>query len=616
MDKNTVLAIVLSTLVIVITFAVSPLILRNKNQTTNEQTVAEETVQTQENEQTTEEIENLPEISEVIESEKVDEESKEQIEEEIITITTNLAEIKLTNKGGDILSYKLTNHIDTDTKEGIQISDNVSELNRTCALSLGPVDTKILNENFKITKENDYSYLFTKNVVLNGKKYILGKRYSFKNDEYVFKLDVLIHSESGEGIDNEGVAYTIRTAPQIGPHYNAKQDRYEYRQFVAYNGSKYKKINLGSGQSLKRYDKDFIWAGIGGKYFVELIIPSQSEIVNAGFYDSIVENGNSDAQAFIERKAFTESDVNDTYYMYFGPRNEKDLKRYNVAENNAWGIGGKKVTQCLQTSGWLTWLENILKWCLELLHKIIKNWGVCIILLTIILKLAMFPLSRKQSMSTLKMQKLQPQIQKVQEKYKDDQQRMQQEMSKIYQEAGYNPASGCLPLILQFLILFAMYNLFNNYFEFRGSMFIPHWIEDLSKGDSVVTFGFNIPLLGNQLRILPIIYVATQLLYGKVTQYGGAAQGQNGASMKFMTYGMPIIFFFLFYNAPSGLLLYWTVSNAFQMVQQVIINRMMADKRSEMNVEDAQKDKKLPPKAKAKLKGRNKSSNKKFNKKL
>lgn len=599
MDKNTIWAIVLSTLVIIATFAVSPLIFKNKN--VEEQTSIE---QVAESEEKTEENKEIPEISEVIKSEEnKTEDLSEKIDEEIITINTNIAEIKITNKGGDILSYKLKNHIDTDTKDGIEISDNVSNFNRTCSLALGPVDTKILNDNFKVTKENDYSYLFTKNVNIGGKKYILGKRYTFKDDEYVFKLDILIHSENGEGLDNEGVAYTIRTSPQIGPHYNPKQDRYEYRQFVAYNGSKYKKINLGTGQSLKRYDKDFIWTGIGGKYFIELIIPSQSEIINSGFYTTVVDNNDySNAQALIERKAFKESDVSDTYYMYFGPRNEKDLKRYNVSENNGWGIGGKKITQCLQTSGWLSWLENILKWCLELLHKFIKNWGICIILLTILLKLAMFPLSKKQSMSTLKMQKVQPQIQKIQEKYKDDQQRMQQELSKIYQEAGYNPMSGCLPMIFQFLILFAMYNLFNNYFEFRGSMFIPHWIEDLSKGDSVVTFGFNIPLLGNQLRILPIIYVATQLLYGKITQYGGATQGKSGASMKFMTYGMPIIFFFLFYNAPSGLLLYWTVSNAFQMIQQVFINKMMAKKQSEMKNEVADSSKKLPLKAKAKIK--------------
>ena len=459
--------------------------------------------------------------------------------------------------------------------------------------------------------------MFTKPVMVDGKKYIVGKRYSFKDDEYVFKLEVLIHSDDGTGMNNNGVAYTIRTAPQIGPHFNAKRDRYENRQFVTFNGSKYKKIILGQNQGLKSFDKDYLWAGIAGKYFVELVIPSASETMGSAYYTTIIEqNDYANAQALLTRKAFTGSDVSDTYYMYFGPRNDKELKRYNVAETNGWGIGGKKVSNCLQSNQMLSWLEAILKVCLEFMHKFIKNWGVCIIILTILLKLVMFPLSKKQSLSTLKMQQLQPKIQAIQAKYANDQQKQQQELSKVYQEAGYNPASGCLPMIFQFLVLFAMYNLFNNYFEFRGSMFIPGWIPDLSVGDSVFEWEKDIFLISsftaNNLRILPIIYVATQLLYGKITQYGGAAQGQNSVSMKFMTYGMPLMFFFLFYNAPSGLLLYWTVSNIFQMIQQIIINKMMEQKKAEI-ANGGDPNKKLPPKAKAKAK---KTNTKNVSKKL
>ena len=152
-------------------------------------------------------------------------------------------------------------------------------------------------------------------------------------------------------------------------------------------------------------------------------------------------------------------------------------------------------------------------------------------------------------------------------------------MAKIYKESGYNPMRGCLPMGVQFLILFAMYNLFNNYFEFRGASFIPGWISDLSSGDSIHTFKFTLPFLGNQLRILPIIYLISQLLFGKITQNGGtAAAGSTQAQMNMMMYGMPIVFFFLFYNAPSGLLLYWTVSNLLQMGQQLVINNMMKEK--------------------------------------
>jgi YidC/Oxa1 family membrane protein insertase len=195
------------------------------------------------------------------------------------------------------------------------------------------------------------------------------------------------------------------------------------------------------------------------------------------------------------------------------------------------------------------------------------------------------------------MQDIQPKMTALQEKYKDNQQKLQEETAKLYKEAGYNPVSGCLPMIVQFVILFAMYNLFNNYFEFRGALFIPGWIPDLSSGDSVLTFGFSIPFLGNHLRLLPIIYLISQLFFGKITQNGGTTGvGTSKTQMNIMMYGMPIFFFFLFYNAPSGLLIYWTVSNLMQMGQQLVINRMMAQKKEEMRIEKSSRQRTYPPK--------------------
>ena len=614
MDKNTIIAIVLSTLVIVVAFVLQPIIFPN---TRNANYQATETVENTENINTSEELSNsiltVDNASGIEESE----DNQEIIPEENFVVQTDLAKIVLTNKGGDIISYELITHQDLDTGRGIELSDNISDFNRTASLALGPVDSKIINDVFESKKIDDYTYLFTKKYVKDGKSFILGKRYTFMPKEYMFKLDVPIPSDEEINFDNDGVFYTIRTSPQIGPHYDPKKNRYESRQFVAFGGNKYKRTNLATNQ-FKRYDKEFIWSGIAGKYFVELIVPEKSDIINSGFYSTQIEvNDYSNAQALIERKAFKGNDITDTYYFYFGPRNNKDLKRYNVAEENGWGFGGRKLTECIQTSGLLNWLEVALKYILELINKVVHNWGASIIIMTIILKAALFPLSKKQSMGTLKMQEIQPKIQAIQEKYKNDQQKLQIETQKLYKEAGYNPASGCLPMILQMLILISMFNLFNNYFEFRGAMFIPKWIPDLSTGDSVATLKFNLPLIGNQIRILPIIYVVVQILNGIVTQFGGmtSSNGGNNASMKFMTYGLPLLFFFMFYNAPAGLLLYWTVSSIFQIGQQMIINKIMKDKKAEMNFGKKDENRVLPPKAKKASK--NKTSNgKKLNKKL
>ena len=606
MDKNTIWAIVLSTLVIIASYLLLPRFFPGLNMMgSGRQNVQNQTEQTESTEPQELDLSGIEENAAVFADadEAADETDADQpaLIEEKYTIRTDKIEVVFTNKGGDIISYKLLDHKDMDTNDFVQISDNINSKNRTCAIAFGGSDAKIVDEIFN-TETDGKSITFTKTMNVSGKKTTLRKVYTFMDGEYVFKLDVLVHTADSNGLDFGGTAYTIRTSPQIGPHYDPKKNRYERREFIAYNGQKYKKIMLSNGQ-FKEYDKDFIWSGIAGKYFVELMIPSAPEKIRTAYYSSNVEvNNYANAQAFNERSAFTGSDISDTYYMYFGPRNDKDLKRYNVAENNGWNLGGKKITQALQTSGWLNWLEKILKFVLELLNKLIHNWGVSIIIMTIILKVIMFPISKKQSLSSLKMQDLQPKLKALQDKYKNDQQKLQQETSKLYQQAGYNPASGCLPMLFQFLVLFAMYNLFNNYFEFRGAMFIPGWIPDLSTGDVVKTFNFNIPLIGNQLRLLPVIYVATQLLSGKITQYGQTtAPGQSQATMKFMMYGMPLMFFFMFYNAPAGLLLYWLTSNVLQIFQQLIINKMMKEKRAEKEGGFKTKEQKvIPPKAKGK----------------
>ncbi|MCI7435695.1 MAG: membrane protein insertase YidC [Spirochaetia bacterium] len=572
MNKNTIIAIVLSTIVVLASLILQPMLFPNTaNNVAESENVTEETSAVKVEE-------DKKDLSLIVEDE-----SDKNVEEQFFEITTKNAQIVLTNRGGDMISYKLLNHIDVDTKDGIQMVDNVSKTNRACAVAFGDVNSPINNEIFNVTHKDENVYFFTKSISIKKEdgsvsKIILGKRYTFDPESYVFKLDILIH-----GDDIENLVYTLRTSPQIGPHFDPKLNRYENRQFISFNGEKAKRQVI-SAKQFKSYNKDYLWNGIGGKYFVNLVVPLNPEKMDNSYYSTLIneENNYSNAQAICVRKPFSE-DVEDSYYMYYGPREEKALKIFNVAENNSWKLSGLKLNECLNSNGWLGWLETILKWFMEVINKFVHNWGVSIIIMTILIKLLMFPFTKKQSLGTLKMQEIQPKIQAIQAKYKDNQQKLQQEMAKIYKDNGYNPMSGCLPMLVQFLILFAMYNLFNNYFEFRGSSFIPNWIEDLSSGDSIYTLKFDIPFFGNQVRILPFIYLASQLLFGKITGNGGtAAPGTSQAQMQMMMYVMPIMFFVMFYNAPSGLLLYWTVSNIFQMGQQIIINKTMKQKKAEL----------------------------------
>lgn len=587
MEKNTLIAIVLSTIVL-ITFTVLQTVVFPPKP-------AEEVVVEQE----------VPLTAEVVASEGVSSgslamaysDSEEAIQEQEIVINTGKARITLTNRGGDVIGYELLEH--RDGESGVEMADNISAQNRAFSIALGGAENGIIQDLFHVKKIDDYTIGFYKTFQdsRSSGKYILAKQYTFKPDDYLFRLDVTVEGSDGMNRLSFGdAAYTIRTSPQIGPFYNAKSNRYENRTFMSFDGSKKKKQILKAGET-KLYENEFAWTGVGGKYFEILGIPVKPDTMLDVEYSTEVEvDDYANAQVMLTRKAIMESFTQDSYYFYVGPRTEKNLKIYNNAEDNAWGLSNLKLNESLESTGILSWLESILKWCMELIYKIIPNWGVSIIILTILIKILLFPLTKKSSMGTLKMQELQPKIQEIQDKYKDQPDKLNMEMSKLYKESGYNPLSGCLPLLLQFPLIFAMYNLFNNYFEFRGAMFIPGWIPDLSIGDIVPLPG-NLPVLGSQIHLLPIIYLASQLLFGKITQ-SSAAAGGNNTQMKIMMYGMPIMFFFIFYNAPAGLLLYWTVSNILQLFQQMIINRMMKAKRAEMELNKAAEKKVFVPRKK------------------
>ncbi|MBO5606331.1 MAG: membrane protein insertase YidC [Treponema sp.] len=584
MEKNTVWAIGLSTLVLVGSLIVEYKVILPKQQAAMEKQQAELALKQEEQAKVEKKAEEqFSTAGEIIAGQP-------EIEEKHYTITTDKVEAVFTSRGGDLISYKLLEHNDKDTGSGVQMVDNVTATNRAFSLGFGQTTETIVNENFAAKMEGDNTIIFTrefnkKDDFGNIHTFTLMKRYEFLPGEYVFRMGVGIKLDDGNGLESNGAAYTIRTSPQIGPHFDRKHDRYEVRQLLLFNGKKREKPSLVN----KEYEKEYQWVGVGGKYFTILIKPEDpSKMTTKVVTSSKSESDYENSQVFISRSSIAPgaSVAQDVYYVYIGPRSEQEYKRYNLADDNGWGLSNAKFNHALATSGVLSWIEVVLKWGMEMIYRLVRNWGVAIIILTVILRIILFPLSRSSAIGTLKMQQLQPKMQEIQEKYKDNQQKLAEETSKLYKEAGYNPMSGCLPMILQMVILFALYNVFNNYFEFRGATFIRGWIDDLSMGDKIWTWKKDLPfittLTQNTLRILPFIYLFSQLLNGKITQYGGAAGGQSTGQMKFMMYGLPIIFFFMFYNVPSGLLLYWTVSNILQIGQQIVINNTMKKKRAEM----------------------------------
>ncbi len=598
MDKNTIWAIVLSSLVLFASFFIQSKFF-SKPQPAENTEVQSQTLQNTAN---TPSAVNAVQESDSVRlsaadsaeepAEDEDADTEEALEEREYVIETKTIKVRFTNRGGDIIGYELKDHSDGGTP--VQMAENISPTNRAFALAFGGAANAIVNDLFNAKIIDDRTIGFYKKFSVTDStggrdSFTLVKQYTFDPEEYVFKLDITIDgAKNMSGLAFGNAAYTLRSSPQIGPYYNPKVDRYERRTFIFYTKEKVKKLNLSNGQ-VKVYDKGFSWAGIAGKYFVQQVVPLASSAIQSASYSTKNEVDNfQDAQLLLVRAPVSGSFAQDSYYVYMGPKVEKNLGIYNNAAENNWKLSNLKLDEALG-SGWLSWLETFLKFLMEFFYKLIPNWGVSIILMTILLKVAMFPLTKKSSVSTLKMQELQPRIKEIQDKYKNNPEKMNAEMGKFYKEAGYNPLSGCLPLLIQFPLIFAMFNLFNNYFEFRGAMFIPGWIPDLSVGDSIYIFPPTIPLIGGSaLRLLPIIYVASQLLFTKITQTA-SANAAGGNSMKLMMYGMPLFFFFMFYNAPAGLLLYWTVSNFLQLIQQMFINKMMHAKRVEMGLAEETK---------------------------
>ncbi len=237
-----------------------------------------------------------------------------------------------------------------------------------------------------------------------------------------------------------------------------------------------------------------------------------------------------------------------SYLLYAGPAVDTWMER---ADSRLHGV----------VSYTISYLDFISRWLVQLLtffDGIFGNYGLAIIAVTIIIKLLLHPLNRKSFVSMNKMTKLAPLMKEIQKKYAGDKVKMQQEMSKFYKDHGVSMAGGCLPVFLQLPIFFALYGAFSQGFSMRHAAFIPGWIQDLSKPDSVYDLGWQIPLLSSShISLLPILYLGLQYLQMSLQpKPSDPQQAQQQKIMKFM----PLMFVFIFYAMPAGLVLYFTVS--------------------------------------------------------
>lgn len=520
------------------------------------------------------------------------------------TISTDLVEAVFTNKGGDLLSLKLKKHKDRNGAVDLVLGPEGS---KAFTVAFGGRDAAPQEDIMDVRMVDATTIEFSKTYLADvpGKSapdsFLYKKTYSFKNGEYLFGLNVDLENSVNEylPLDQEGVAYTLSFTPQIGPRYNAVSKNSDYRKVVNLIDGKRKEEKLKTTAWSPKTQP--AWSGVIGKYFVFLAVPELPSYSTSYSSAMLPDLGQTTRMDF-SRPAIKASKQSDSYSFYFGPKTSAELTKYNYADKNAFQKVDLRLDEAMDHSSILGWLENILKILLNLFYAVIPNYGVAILLVTLLVKGLLFPLTKKGSISSAHMQELQPKMQALQDKYKDNPQKLNQEMAEFYKKENFNPMSGCLPLLIQFPIFFAMYNLFNTHFDLRGALFIPGWIPDLSAPETVWNFApFKIPLLGwSDLRALPIIYLLSQIFYAKFTQQpqasaGGSAQSQQ-MNMKLMMYGMPIVFFFILYDVPSGLLVYWIASNLLTIAQQVAINNLLKKRKASLAVVETKRSSNPPKK--------------------
>lgn len=564
MEKRTLLAVVLSVVVIFVMFGLSNLLFPPED--LPQQPVDSAVEADTDTERAEPETRDAVDTIIAVESDRLD--TSLQVYE------SNTLRVVMDPRGAVVRSIELMNHRDGGNPVNMvhagEIEGNAFEMR------FGGRDGRVLDETFEVTREGENIFVFSREFYFEGREdepFEVRKQFRFEPGEYLFQVDVELVNSVNEYVplNFDGMAYTLSYGPQIGPSFESLDGRNEFRRFETLKqGNDHDRITgIDEGQREIIEDR-VLWAAIAGKYFAVVGVTDATRY-RIALESEPVPGLPRGHQMHFTRPEIRSSRNTDTFRFYTGPKTNDVLSRYNSSANNAFGVSGLNLDEIQEMRPILGWLENILKWGLNFFYSIIPNYGIAIILLTIVVKGALYPLTRKSFTSMRRMQELQPKINELREKYKNDQQKMNQAMAEFYKKEKVNPLGGCLPLLLQIPFFIAMFGVFNNSFDLRGAVFISGWIDDLSASEAIFTWGgIGLPVLGNSIRLLPIIFLVTQLFTSKFMQSGAAG---SGTQQKLMKYALPAFIFFVLYNMPAGLLVYMILTNLVTGLQQYAAQR-------------------------------------------
>jgi len=315
-------------------------------------------------------------------------------------------------------------------------------------------------------------------------------------------------------------------------------------------GSDIEKFDIGGNPQVngKPVNGTIHWMATRNKYFCALIIPTDAKgtgIQLSGMnIPEEAEIGQKNYISTLEMKYTSRRSFSNSFLVYMGPVDYYTFKEITKT------IGQDlKLADILDINSFIKPLSMVIYRIFNFLHGFIPNYGFVIIIFSLLINMLMYPLTAKSYKSMKKMQELQPLMNELKNKYKDEPQKLQQAQIKMYKELKINPVGGCLPMLLQMPVFFAIYPIFRT-IELRGAPFIL-WIKDLAVPDTVATLPFSLPAYGDQVNVLTFVYAITMFIQQKITM--------KDPKQKMMIYIMPVVLLFVLNRLSSGFILYFII---------------------------------------------------------
>lgn len=483
-------------------------------------------------------------------------------EEEIITLENSVMEIQFSTKGGRIVNVLLKDYykiIEDEDKKEIKIPLRLMEDEKDRFEYIFSIDNRtITTQDLYFTPTITGSEIRLRAQTSTGG--YIEQRYSLLPESY--QLEYQVSWENLPNTDQETITLNWLTYLDKLEKNTTFERTYSTIHFKSINERpSYTSYTRSDDEQL---NKEVKWVAHSNQFFNTSLVANQS-FTSASLKVNTLEENDPDLKRLQSQLQIPNNTGLNHFSMdlYVGPNDYKNLR----------GMGHE--LEDIIPFGWSifgTINRRVIRPLFVFLDNVIGSKGMAILLLTFLVKMALYPITYRMLYSQAKTQALKPRMDRLKEKFKDDSQKIQMETMKLYQEYGVNPMGGCLPMLLQMPIWFALYRFFPASIEFRQAGFL--WATDLSSYDAFFTLPFNIPMLGGHISLFTILYTISMIGYtyynSKIMTQTSAGNEEMMKMMKVMQYAMPVMFFFFFNNYASGLTAYLFFSNLMTIAQTVI----------------------------------------------